>query len=88
MVELWAYMRRIFTALSLYFLTLYLMICGFSAIVNLLVFCELVHIDIPVAKAAPAAFILAAMLNYALCILSFNFLRPRFLVFPEHSSGA
>jgi len=48
---------------------LYLFIGGVAALVNLAAFLFLSSVDLPVAMAAPAAFAIAAAVNYLLCIL-------------------
>ncbi len=48
---------------------IYIFIGGFSSVVNLLVFLGLISVGYVVTIAAPSAYILAAIVNYFLCIL-------------------
>lgn len=47
----------------------YLFIGGFAAIVNLAVFMVLHHMGVGILVSTPAAFVIAAIVNYALCLL-------------------
>lgn len=47
----------------------YLFIGGFAAVINLILFLGLLSAGFPVNLAAPGAFVVAAALNYALCVL-------------------
>ena len=48
---------------------LYIFIGGFAALVNLFLFLTLNAADLPLLFSAPTAFIIAALINYVLCIL-------------------
>ena len=48
---------------------LYIFIGGFAALVNLFLFLTLNAADLPLLVSAPTAFIIAALINYVLCIL-------------------